>query len=108
MATTVYKVLGQIKPAATTLTTLFTATTETVISVVSVANTSTVSTFRIAVRKNGETLENKHYIAYDASLPAGESVFLTLGITLSATDVVSVYSASGEISFGLFGSEVSA
>ena len=109
MATT-YKVLGQSSPSATTATTLYTvpAATQTVVSTVTVANrAATAGTYRIAVRVAGATLANSQYIAYDVSLPANASDTLTLGLTLGATDVVTVYASSADFTFGAFGSEIS-
>ena len=62
-----YKVLGQVNPAATTATTAYTvpSDTETVISTIAVANTGAYpTTYRIAVRPNGETLATKHYVVF--------------------------------------------
>jgi len=108
MATT-YKVLGQSSPSATTATTLYTvpAATQTVVSTVTVANrAATAGTYRIAVRVAGAALANSQYIAYDVSLPANASDTLTLGLTLGATDVVTVYASSADFTFGAFGSEI--
>ena len=108
MATT-YKVLGQSNPAATTATTAYTvpSSTETVISTISIANLGPApATYRIAVRPNGATLENKHYIVYESSLAPQDTQTLTLGITLDATDVVTVFSSSATMAFNLFGSEI--
>ena len=107
MATS-YKVLGQANPVATTVTTLYTvpAATMSVCSTLAVASLGSSATFRVAVRPAGATLENKHYIAYDVPVGNADSVFLTLGLSLSSTDVVSVYASTANVSFSLFGSEV--
>jgi hypothetical protein len=111
MATTVYKVLGQSAPAATTDTTLYTvpANTSAVISTLVVANRATsAATYRIAIRPNGATLANEHYIAFDVAVAASDSITLTLGITLAAADVVTVRSSTNTFSFSVFGSEITA
>jgi hypothetical protein len=108
MATT-YKVLGQVNPSATTNTTLYTAPagTQTVISTISVCNlTSGELIFRIAVRPAGETLANKHYIAYDSKVAGNDTTFITIGATLGATDVVTVYASTGNVVFNAYGSEI--
>ncbi len=108
MAST-YKVLGQVAPTATTLTTLYTvpSATSAVCSTLVIANTGTSSSsFRVAVRPAGEAININHYIAYDIVAPTNDSVFLTLGISLATTDVVSVYSSVATLSFSLFGSEI--
>lgn len=110
MATT-YKVLGQLNPGATTLSSLYTvpSATSTVCSTLVVCNLAgTAATFRLAVRPAGAAIDNKHYISYDTSVPANDSISLTMGITLAATDVVSVYASTTTISFNLFGSEITA
>jgi hypothetical protein len=108
MATT-YKVLGQIYPSAATATTLYTvpSATQTVVSTIGVTNqTAGQLKFRIAIRPAGETLATKHYIAYDAPCGANDSVFITVGATLSATDVITCYATTAGISFNAFGSEI--
>jgi len=105
-----YKVLGQSNPAATTATSLYTvpAATQTIVSTVVVTNqAATAGTYRIAVRVAGASLAASQYIAYDVSLPANASDTLTLGLTLGAADVVTVYASSATFSFSAFGSELS-
>lgn len=107
---TAYKVLGQSNPAATTLTSLYTvpAATSAVCSSVTVANLANSSaTFRIAVRPAGETAANKHYIVYDITIAALDTLTLTLGLTLATTDVISVYASSATLAFAAYGSEIS-
>jgi len=103
-----YKVLGQSNPSATTLTTLYTvpSATSAVASSLVVCNLGVSTTYRVAVRPAGAAIANQHYVVYDASLNAGDSVFLTLGLTLAATDVVSVFAGTANVAFQLHGSEV--
>jgi hypothetical protein len=105
-----YKVLGQSKPTAATATTLYTVPTGTgnyaVVSSLVINNiTADLANVRVAVRPAGETLEDKHYILYGVSVSAFQSQVYTIGITLAATDVVTVYDTGGKCSFNLFGSE---
>lgn len=110
MATS-YKVLGQSAPTAATATTLYTvpAATEAIISTINVVNThaSTADVIRIAVRPDGATLANEHYLVYGLSLSAGATFTYTGGITVNATDVITIYSTNGTSSFSAFGSEIS-
>lgn len=104
-----YKVLGQVQPSANTLTTLYTvpSSKQAVVSTIVVTNLGpTATTYRIAIRPAGAAINNKHYIAYDISIPTLDSLSLTLGVTLDTTDIVSVESYSGLVSFNLFGSEI--
>lgn len=108
MATT-YKVLGQSNPSATTATTLYTvpSATQAVVSTIVIANlTASAATFRIAVRVAGATLANSQYVAYDITVGASDSTALTLGITLNATDVLTVYASTANLTFTAFGSEI--
>jgi hypothetical protein len=111
MATFTYKVLGQSNPSATTLTTLYTtpASTSVVGATGVVCNQAgAAGTFRIAVRVAGAAIEAKQYLYYDVSIPANDTFAFTFGVTLAATDVVSVYASSATMSFQLFGVEVTA
>jgi glucose-6-phosphate dehydrogenase assembly protein OpcA len=104
------KVLGQSNPSATTATTLYTVPSgkEAVVSSISVANlTSSSATFRIAVRPAGESLANKHYIGYDITVGASDSTIITAGLTLAATDVITVYASTANVAFQAFGDEAS-
>ena len=104
-----HKVLGQINPSAATLTTLYTVpgATSAICSTLSVCNTSsTGTTFRVAVRPAGASITTTQYMIYDNTIAGNDSVFLTLGMSLAATDVVSVYSATNTLAFSLFGVEI--
>ena len=106
---TIYKVLGQSSPSATTDTTLYTvpASTQAVISTISICNRSSAQqSFRIAIRQNGATLANEQYVSYDTKIAANDTIALTLGITLGDTDIVTVRSSSADLSFNAFGSEI--
>jgi hypothetical protein len=105
----VYKVLGQSSPSATSNTTLYTvpAATSSVCSTLAIANRGVSTLIRVAVRPEGADIADQHYIAYDIPLNQYDCVFLTLGITLAATDAVTVYAGTADVSFSLFGSEVS-
>jgi hypothetical protein len=108
MATT-YKVLGQVAPSATTATTLYTvgAGKSAVVSTIAVCNRSaSAATYRIAIRVAGSALSNEEYIAYDSTVSANDSTMLTIGITLAATDVITVYASTADLSFNAFGSEI--
>jgi len=109
MATT-YKTLGQSAPSATTETDLYIvpASTSTVVSTLVVSNRSaTDATFRVSVSVGGGATATKDYIAYDLSCGGNGINAFTFGITLAATDKVRVYASSANLSFNLFGSELS-
>ena len=107
---TVYKVLGQSNPAATTNTTLYTvpASTSAVVSTITICNqASSAATYRIAVRPAGATIAAQHWIVYGATVAASDTTALTLGVTLATTDVVTVYASTATLSFNAYGSEIS-
>jgi hypothetical protein len=109
MATS-YEVLGQSAPDATTNTDVYTvpSATQAVVSTIVICNrAATAGTFRLAVRPAGATIANQHYLAYDVPLAANDSTTLTLGITIDATDVITTYCSSADMSINVFGSEIS-
>lgn len=107
---TAYKVLGQVAPAATTATTLYTvpSATSAVVSSVTVCNrAASAGTFRLAVRPDGATLANEHYVVYDTGIAANDTIILTVGLTLDAADVLEVYTSTADMSVNAYGSEIS-
>jgi len=107
---TVYKVLGQSNPAATTNTTLYTvpASTSAVVSTITICNqASSAATYRIAVRPAGASIAAQHYVVYGATVAASDTTALTLGVTLATTDVITVYASTATLSFNAYGSEIS-
>ena len=107
---TVYKVLAQSNPSATTATTLYTvpSATSAVVSTITICNqAASAGTYRIAVRPAGATLAAQHYVAYDVAIAANDTTALTLGVTLATTDIITVYASSANMSFAAFGSELS-
>lgn len=108
---TSYKVLGQVQPTANTLTAGYTvpSATEAVISSIVVSNLGpTATTYRIGVRKDNAAISSgdAKWIAYDLTIPALDSLIMTVGLTLDASDVLSVESYSGLVNFNIFGSEI--
>jgi hypothetical protein len=106
-----YKVLGQIAPDSTNVIDLYQVpeNTQSVVSTLHVANvTDEETTCSIYVRISGEPSSDSNAVAKDVPI-SGNSVFaLTTGITLGASDVVSVSSsASSALTFSMFGSEIS-
>ena len=109
MATTTYKVLGQVATAATTETDLYTvpASTQAIVSTLVVANRgATAATFRISTSVAGAATATKDYIAYDVNINANSFVTLTLGISLGAADKIRVYASTANLSFNSYGMQV--
>jgi len=107
---TKYLVLGQSAPNANTTANVYTvpASTNTVVSTIIITNRNNNqnTTYRLAVQPAGAALANQHFIAYDAPITSLDSVALTLGITLGATDVVSANAGAANLSFSIFGTEI--
>jgi hypothetical protein len=77
-----------------------------VCSTLVVGNRGLSATYRIAIRPGGASIANQHYLVYDAAGNQYDSAFFTLGISLAVGDVVSVYASTADVSFSLFGVEV--
>lgn len=106
---TAYKVLGQREAAVTTEENLYTvpASTQAVCSTLSICNrAATASTFRVRIRINGAAVHDQQFVCYDAPIAGNDTLLLTFGATLNAGDLVDVYSSSGNVTFQLFGSEI--
>ena len=104
------KVLGQSAPNATTLTDLYAvpAAKSATISTIMICNRgATATSFRVAVSPAAAAIANQHYIYYDQALDGYSTYAATIGITLATTDIVRVYSGTANLSFSVFGIEVS-
>ena len=108
---TIYKVLGQAVAIPGNDVNLYTvpSSTEAIVSSITVCNRAASSaTFRIAVRPDGETIANKHYVIYDVTIDRNSTQALTLGITLNAGDVITVQAPAGTVTFNAYGTEITA
>lgn len=105
-----YKVLGQAAAAAATDTLLYTvpANTQTIGSSVAAANRDPAVTaaYRVAVVPSADSLNTKHYLRYDKLLAPRDDNQMVIGISLAAGDKVYVRSDTGNVSFSLFGNEI--
>lgn len=105
-----FKILGQVAANATTTYNVYTvpAATQAVISSIVIVNRNADAncTYRVAAQQAGAALDDKQYIAYDAPIAALDTVALSLGVTLGNTDIISVYSANANLSFSVFGTEI--
>lgn len=110
MMANVYKSPAQLKPLADTLEDLYTvpAGTQTIVSNIHICNLAVTSTnIRIAIRPSGASIADAHYIFHDLTIAAKDTVQLGDGLTMGATDVISVYSLNGEVVFNMSYAEVS-
>ena len=105
-----YKILGQSAPSITTDTDVYTvpSATEAIVSTITVCNRGTTdATYRIAVRPDGAALADAYYVAYDATVLSKDTIGITLGLTANAADVFTVYASTADLTFSIFGSEIS-
>ena len=103
-----YEVLGQTTDNATgTALVTCPASTEIVISTLNICNRASSSkTFRIYLRPDDETLADKHYLVYDTTISGNDTISLTLGITMNASDKLYVYGSDTNLSFSAFGTKI--
>lgn len=110
---TVYKRLGaaQGNGVIATAANIYTcpSATSTVVSTINVCNTSsTAGTFTIGISTASATYQAAGYLVFQAAIAGNDTVALTLGATLDATNCFLVASSSANtISFSVFGSEIS-
>lgn len=106
----VYKVLGQAAPANTNNADLYTVPSgrQAVVSTLTITNdTAAAATARVYVRVAGAAASLSNALAYDVSVAANSVIGLTLGITLGATDVLTVQTGTANaITFMAFGQEI--
>lgn len=109
MATS-YKILGQQCPSNTSQTNLYTvpSATSTVVSSLVISNiTSSPASATVNVRQSGSASSNANTLLKDLLVPPNSINSFSIGMTLSATDIVSVTSnTANAITFQLFGSEI--
>jgi len=108
---TAYQILGQSAPANTSNADLITVGTgkSQIISTLVVANTTaTDATCRVFARIAGAAAAASNAIIYDVTVPGAGIQAFTLGITLTATDVLTIRSGtSNALTFTAFGTEIS-
>lgn len=108
---TAYKVLGQAAPSSTAnadLITVGSGKSQVISSLVITNTTASATTARVFVRVAGATAAASNAVLYDVAISANSVNAFTLGITLAATDVVTVQTASSNaLTFTAFGSEIS-
>ena len=98
-------ILGQSAPGATTLTATYTVpAAKHATAKVIACNRGAATTFRIALSDAGASIADAHYVAYDQTIDAGDSVS-SVAFTVNETDIVRVYSTSGDVSFTVTGIE---
>ena len=107
-----YKRLGAINPSANTQTNVYVvpAATEAVISTITICNqVSTNQSFSLIVMPSGAFASPSaaaNFIVRGAVVPAADTLVLTMGLTANAGTVIAANANSPNISFSVFGSEL--
>lgn len=106
-----FAVLGQVAPTDTNETTLLTvASAHQVVASTLVICNLTANTVHadVNVRPAGAVVAAAHAQLRNAAIEPYSSVFLTVGLTLAATDVVSVKTdTANALAFSLYGTSIS-
>ena len=63
-------------------------------------------TFRASVAPGGAVDAPEQYMYWDFIIPAGDSFAATIGVTMSAGDVLRCYSTAADTAFQAFGVEI--
>jgi len=104
------KVLGQVAPGAAAEASLYLvpAGCSAVSSTLMVCNRGAgTASINVGVSVGGGALAAADYLYYSLAVPSHDTFAATIGITLAAADDVRVYSSTVDVSFSLFGTEVS-
>tara|TARA_B100000073_G_scaffold168098_1_gene139073 strand:+ start:310 stop:639 length:330 start_codon:yes stop_codon:yes gene_type:complete len=104
-----YKILGQSNPAATTDTEVYKVGSgkQAIVSSITLANISgSAITYRVRIAIDDAGADNKQYLAYGSTIPANDSVILTVGVTLDADDSINVYASDTNLACNVFGVEI--
>lgn len=106
------KALGQkTNVSANTDVDLYTVpgSTSAVVSTLTIASLEATAsrTFQVRIRVAGAATNDKQFLAKNMTIEAGNTIILTLGITLATTDVVTVQDSSTNlVAYNLFGVEI--
>jgi hypothetical protein len=106
---TTYKILGQLSPSANTLSNVYIcpSATQAVVSTITVCNqNATNASYSISVAQDGAPDNVAQYIIRGGVVPAADSIGITLGITIDASDIIKCNTNSANISFSIFGAEI--
>lgn len=73
-----------------------------ILGIIVTNQSSTESSFRIALRPKGATLELAHYTHKDLKIPDNDVYVWGEGIMALPNDIIEVYSDNGQMSFNIF------
>jgi len=107
-----YKRLGAINPSANTQTNVYVipAATEAVISTITICNQSSVNaSYSLALMPSSifsSPAGAAHFLVRGATVPAADTIILTIGLTGNAGSVLAANTSNANISFAAFGTEI--
>jgi len=107
-----FKRLGAINPSANTQTNVYVvpAATESVISTITICNQTTSNASYSLILMPSSIFASPagaaHFIVRGATVPAADSIILTIGLTANAGSVLAANTNNNSISFAAFGSEI--
>ena len=109
-----FKRLGAIVPSANTQTNVYVVpeSTEAVLSTVTVCNQTAVNTsyslmyFDESEFNTGASAPSSSFLIRGAVVPAADTIVLTMGLTANANAIISCNATGSDISFSIFGSEI--
>ena len=107
-----YKRLGAINPSANTQTNVYVipAATQAVISTITVCNQSPVNaSYSLAFMNTSEFASPAGaatYLVRGATVPAADTIILTIGLTANAGAILAANTGNSNISFAAFGTEI--
>jgi hypothetical protein len=110
MARTYKEAQVQGTSSTSTYATLYSTPTGTVanISTIAICNTASASaTYRVAIMESAGTPSAQNWLIYDSVVAANDTVFITIGVSLSSQKFVRVSSSANTVSFSAFVSETS-
>ena len=99
-------VLGQLQPSASTLSSLYVVPSNLTVAIsqLQVCNlTSNSDTWSVSIAPLGAVDDPSQYLYYSLIIDANDSFMAWFNFTLNGTDVIRCQSASGNISFSVFG-----
>jgi hypothetical protein len=106
-----YKILGQGSPSNTSnldIITVGSGKSQVISSIIIANGTASAATCRVFARIAGAAAAQTNALLYDVSVAGNSTFTVTAGITLAATDVLTVRSGTGSaLTFTAFGSEIS-
>lgn len=92
-------VLGSSMPAAGVLTDGYTSPAKKRVRYVHATNTGSAAVVRVSFAPGGAVSSASQFLHYDNPLAAGESKKYVLDLDIEATDVLRVYSDTGDVTF---------